>query len=93
MLTPPADMTDPFSSGSEFYASPSLLADIKPLPANLKKKVVDRARDELNDKFSRAEAVVTKAYVVHPNYDHIAAALLEVGLEGLAQRLPLTVGE
>lgn len=93
VLTPPADMTDPFSADSEFYASPSLVADIKPVPANSKKKLVDRARDDLNDKFSRAEAVVKKAYVIHPNYDHIAAALLEVGLEGLAEHLPLTVGE
>ena len=49
--------------------------------------------DELNEKLSRAEAVIKKAYVVHPNYDHICAALLEVGLEGLADRLSLTVGE
>lgn len=93
VLTPPTDMTDPFSADSDIYASPSLVADIKPVPANSKKKLVDRARDDLNDKFSRAEAVVKKAYVVHPNYNHIAAALLEVGLEGLAERLPLTVGE
>lgn len=94
VLTPPADMADPFSAeGGEYYASPILVADIKPLPTNSKKKLVDRARDDLNDMYSRAEAVVKKAYVVHPNYDHIAAALLEVGLEGLAERLPLTVGE
>ncbi|KAI0699263.1 ATP-dependent DNA ligase [Cytidiella melzeri] len=92
VLTPPNDLASPFTSSSNFYASSAHLAGIKPLPANSKKKNVDMARDELQGKFVRAEAVVKKAYVVHPNYDHISAALLEVGLEGLTHRLPLTVG-
>lgn len=92
VLTPPVGMTNPVLPDSNFYASSILLADIKPLLPSSNKKQTDTSRDELNEKFSRAEAIVKKAYVVHPNYDHIAAALLEVGLEGLANRLPLTVG-
>lgn len=90
VLTPPLSVP---SAASAFYASHEQLAAIKPLIANSKKKAVDRARDDLQEKFLRAEAVVKKAYVLHPNYDHIAAALVEVGLDGLPERLPLTVGE
>lgn len=92
VLTPPDNLTSPFISSSDFYASPAQLEEIRALPLNAKKKVTDKARDELNDKFVRAEAIIKKVYVVHPNYDHISAALLEVGLEGVASRLPLTVG-
>lgn len=90
VLTPPSPIQ---SAGSASYASDELLAEIKPLIAGSKKKIVDRARDDLQEKFIRAEAVVKKAYVLHPNYDHIAATLVEVGLDELAERLPLTVGE
>ncbi|EKM54483.1 uncharacterized protein PHACADRAFT_162874 [Phanerochaete carnosa HHB-10118-sp] len=89
VLTPPASIQ---SAGSASYASDALLAEIKPLPAGSKKKMADTARDDLLEKFTRAEAVIKKAYVLHPNYDHIAAALVDVGLDGLAERLPLTVG-
>ena len=93
VLSPPDNLTSPFSPISDWYASSAHLAEIKPLSATAKRKVADRARDELNDKLARAEAIVKKVYVVHPNYDHISAALLEVGLEGIAERLPLTVGK
>ncbi|KAI0344656.1 ATP-dependent DNA ligase [Trametopsis cervina] len=92
VLTPPSGMSSPFSSQTGSYASAELLAAVKPLPANPKKKIEDPARDELNSKFLRADGIVRKAYVIHPNYDHISGALLEAGLDGLAQRLPLTVG-
>lgn len=89
VLTPPAAIQ---SHVSESYASGALLEEIKPLSTGTKKKVADAAREDLQEKFARAEATVKKAYVLHPNYDHIAAGLLEVGLDGLADRLPLTVG-
>lgn len=89
VLTPPASIQ---SADSASYASGALLAEIKPLPTDSKKKTADTARDDLLEKFTRAEAVIKKAYVLHPNYDHIAAALVDVGLDGLAERLPLTVG-
>ncbi|GJE92226.1 ATP-dependent DNA ligase [Phanerochaete sordida] len=89
VLTPPAAVAP---GPSAAYATAALLAEIQPVPAGAKKKPVDPARDDLQGKYARAEAAVKKAYVLHPNYDHIAAALVEVGLDGLAERLPLTVG-
>ncbi|KAJ3552205.1 hypothetical protein NM688_g4271 [Phlebia brevispora] len=90
VLTPPANSEVP--QDPSFYASPELLARIKPLSSKTKQKAVDSARDELQALFSQAEGIIKKVYVQHPNYDHIAAALLEGGLKGLANRLPLTVG-
>ncbi len=46
----------------------------------------------LIEKFGVAEALLKKVYVRHPNYDHIVSAILEVGLDGLAERVLLTVG-
>ena len=91
VLTPPLGVE--VLPESPLYASAELQANIKPRVAKTKQKIVDSAREELNDKFSRAEGIVKKAYVQHPNYEHIAAALLEVGLHGLSEKLPLTVGK
>ena len=92
VLTPPSTLEP--SDGSAFYASREQLSEIKPITiSGSKRKTVDKARDDLQEMFSRAEAVVKKAYVLHPNYDHIAEALIEVGLERLSERLPLTVGQ
>jgi DNA ligase 1 len=89
VLTPPSTIQ---SEGSAIYVSAGQLAEISPVIVGSKKKMVDRARDDLQERFLRAEAVVKKAYVLHPNYDHIAEALVEVGLEQLAERLFLTIG-
>ncbi|KAI0663494.1 ATP-dependent DNA ligase [Cubamyces menziesii] len=90
VLTPPAAVSAAITEGSPFYISPQTLASVKPLAG--KKKVPDDARDALNATFLRAESVIKRVYVQHPNYDHIVTALLEGGLDGLAERLPLTVG-
>ena len=91
VLTPPPNVTAPIPSDSPFRVSAETLAGVKPLTA--KKKVADEARDELNEVYTVAESLLKRVYVQHPNYDHIVKALLEVGLDGLAQQLPLTVGE
>lgn len=91
VLTPPSGIT--VMPDSSCYASPELLAGIKLSPTKSKQKMKDSARDGLDTRFSRAEAIIKKVYVQHPDYNHIASALLEVGLEGLADRLPLTVGK
>lgn len=93
VLTPPSQLSVSVPERSPFHASPQLLSAVKPLPPNSKKKASDVARDELNEIFTRAEALVKKIYVQRPNYDHLASALLEAALDGLAERLPLTVGE
>lgn len=91
VLTPPSALEP--SDDSVFYASREQLSEIKPITKGSKKKSTDTARDDLQQRFLRAESVVKKGYVLHPNYDHIADALVEVGLEGLAERLPLTAGQ
>ncbi len=81
-----------FSSHASPVPSP---ADIQSLSPNHEKKLgsAGASKQELNILYSQAEATLKKVYVQRPNYDHITAALLEVGLEGLAERLPLTVGK
>ncbi|TBU49499.1 hypothetical protein BD309DRAFT_947430 [Dichomitus squalens] len=90
VLTPPVELSAPTPDDSPFRISAELLEEVKPLLA--KKKVADEARDALNDVYLRAESLIKRVYVQHPNYDHIVKALLEVGLDGLAAQLPLTVG-
>ncbi|KAF8497652.1 ATP-dependent DNA ligase [Gautieria morchelliformis] len=91
MVFPPLDPSA--SKHSKWRASPELLENVQPMTSDGKKKsVVDPARQELIEIFANAEALVKRCFVQHPNLDNIAAALLEVGLEGLAQRVPLAVG-
>ncbi|KAI0630379.1 ATP-dependent DNA ligase [Trametes polyzona] len=90
VLTPPPAVSAALACDSPFYVSPQTLAAIKPLAG--KKKVPDEARDALNAVFLQAEGAIKRVYVQHPNYDHIVGALLGGGLEGLAERLPLTIG-
>ncbi|KAI0645719.1 ATP-dependent DNA ligase [Trametes meyenii] len=92
VLTPPPAIFAAMTGSSPFYVSPETLAAVKPLAGKSKKKVADDARDNLNAIFSRAEGVLKRVYVQHPNYDHIVKALLEGGLDGLDERLPLTIG-
>ncbi|KAL1939770.1 hypothetical protein VTO73DRAFT_9470 [Trametes versicolor] len=90
VLNPPPAVSAVLTSDSTFHISLETLAAIKPLVG--KKKVPDDARDALNAIFALAEGAIKRVYVQHPNYDHIVRALLEGGLEGLADRLPLTIG-
>jgi hypothetical protein len=81
------------SKSTTFYASPELLEKVQSLPSDGKKKsIIDPIRQELTEIFANAEAVVKRCFVQHPNLDNITAALLEVGLDGLAERVPLVVG-
>jgi DNA ligase-1 len=61
-------------------------------PGAERKKVVDPACDELHKKFAKAEALVKRVFVQHPNYEHIVAGLFNGGLDSLEVRVPLTVG-
>ncbi|KAI0780041.1 hypothetical protein C8Q74DRAFT_1262700 [Fomes fomentarius] len=90
VLTPPATVSAPIPEDSPFRVSAETLAAVKPL--NPKKKVPDEARDALNEVYLRAESLLKRVYVQHPNYNHIVKALLDDGLDGLAEQLPLTIG-
>ena len=83
------------SADTSFDTLPSPQTPSKPSfsKSKEKQKAVDSTREELNHRFAAAEAIIKKIYVQHPNYDHIAAALLEVGLDSLADKLPLTLGK
>ncbi|KZT08332.1 ATP-dependent DNA ligase [Laetiporus sulphureus 93-53] len=91
-LTPPHSLISSIPPDSPYYVTPELLAQVKPLAPDTKKKAANPARDSINSIFASAEALLKRIYVQHPNYDHIVQALLEVGLDGLRDRLPLTVG-
>jgi DNA ligase-1 len=94
VLTPPGTLIVPIPSDSPYNASTKLLSEVEDISASPKKKNVpqDRTRDEIDKKYGRAESLIKKVFVQHPNYDHIVAALLDAGLDGLAERVPLTVG-
>ncbi|THH19950.1 hypothetical protein EW146_g1305 [Bondarzewia mesenterica] len=92
VLTPPPDLTVPVSDNSPYHAPPDLILQVKVAPASTGEKVVDEAREKILAKFAQAEGLVKRVFVQHPNYDHIVAGLLEAGLDGLAERVPLTVG-
>jgi DNA ligase-1 len=77
---------------SACHASTELLINLKPLPAG-KIQSPNKARDELGVKFMQAESLVKRVYVQHPNYEHITAALLQTGLDGLEESVALTLGE
>lgn len=62
-------------------------------PVGTRKKTVDSAIEVMSTQFIEAEALIKKVYAQHPNYDHIVQELLVGGLDGLLDRLPLTVGE
>jgi DNA ligase 1 len=47
----------------------------------------------LKAKYLMAEKLLMRVYVQHPNYEDIVTALLTSGLDHLAERVPLTVGE
>lgn len=92
VFTPPPTVTMLVPPDSHLHVTSEYLQQLKPLPLH-GKKVVDSARDELNEVLANAESLMRRIYVQHPNYDHIVEALLEADLDGLRDRLPLTVGK
>ncbi|KAI0278490.1 ATP-dependent DNA ligase [Russula aff. rugulosa BPL654] len=92
VLTPPATPTNPTSSGFSYTVSPELVAQVSRPSQSSPEKKEDNLKALLIEKFALAEALLKKVYVRHPNYDHIVSAILEVGFDGLAERVPLTVG-
>ena len=89
-MTHPPNLSPPPTS--PYYVGSELLLRLKPL-AKEAKKSQDDDRALYCNILLRAESLVKKVYVQHPNYDHIVKVLLEVGLDGLTDYLPLTIGE
>lgn len=92
VLTSPATITNPTPSGFSHIASPKPVAHVSRPSETSRGKGVDSPKALLLEKFAVAEALLKQVYVRHPNYDHIVSAILEAGLDGLAERVPLTVG-
>ena len=89
VLTPPATTTDPTPPGFSYSASPRLVAQVS-RPSQ--EKGEDNPKALLLENFAVAEALLKRVFVRHPNYDHIVSAILEAGLDGLTERVVLTVG-
>lgn len=84
--------SDTPEDGCSLRISSTLLAKAQKLPPDVKKKHQDPTRTKLNEMFSRAEELVKRVFVKHPNYDDIVAALLDTGLPGLEKSVPLVIG-
>ena len=91
VLTPPATAANS-KSDSSYTAHTELLAQVHRAAETSSKKGEDSLKTHLREKFAAAEALLKNVFVQHPNYDDIVAAILEAGLDGLAERVPLTVG-
>ncbi|KAG8689187.1 hypothetical protein FRC08_011062, partial [Ceratobasidium sp. 394] len=56
------------------------------------KEEADPEREEITQKMAWAEGLLKQVYVRHPHFGHIVDAVLDVGLEGLADKVQLAVG-
>jgi DNA ligase-1 len=92
VLTSPATTTNHTPSGFSYIASPKLIAQVSRSSELSPEKAEGSPKSLLLEKFAVAEALLKRVFVQHPNYDHIVAAILEVSLDGLAERVLLTVG-
>jgi len=92
VLTPSATTANSTPSGSSYVASPKLLVQVSKASEPSSKQGEDSAKTLLLEKFAAAEALLKKVFVRHPNYDHIVSAILEAGLDGLEEKVLLTVG-
>ena len=92
VLAPPATSANPTSSGFSYTASPGPVAQVSRPSQSSSEKGDESPKGLLIEEFAVAEALLKSVYVRHPNYDHIVSAILEVGLDGLAERVILTVG-
>lgn len=91
VLTPPSSKND---DSAQTDVDPSYVpqdtASEQDSPSKGKKP--STAQEKLLSSFKEAESLVKQVYVKHPNYDQIIPALLENGLDALAERVPLTIG-
>jgi len=91
----PSTFNDSFKDENDttLYIPSTLVSDIKKEAKSSKGKAPNSKREILSKIFKRAEDLIKQVYVRHPNYDQIIPALLEHGLNSLAERVPLCVGK
>ncbi len=85
-LDPQSKLKNP--EHSTWYATKTLLDAACPIM----ERKPNPSRDTLYAMFKNAETLIRQVFCQHPNYDHIITGLFEVGLDGLAEKVPLTVG-
>ncbi|PBL00531.1 ATP-dependent DNA ligase [Armillaria gallica] len=85
-LDPQSKLKNP--EHSTWYATKTLLDAACPVMEGKP----NPSRDTLYAMFKNAETLIRQVFCQHPNYDHIITGLFEVGLDGLAEKVPLTVG-
>ncbi len=89
VLTPPEGVTNQIFNCDK--QSPHV--NTTPTKSSISKgKRREVEQDNLVAVFKQAESLMKQVYARHPNFDQIIAALLEKGLDSLAERVPLTVG-
>ena len=93
VLTPRPSLGSPEGDQApSFHLSASFLSDLEKLLSSSKGKSQDSTGEPILSHFKRAESLVKQVYVRHPSYDKIIPALLQGGLDSLAQSVPLAVG-
>ena len=93
VLTPKRSFQPPsVDEAPSFHLPVSHLSDLEKLPSSSKGKSRESTGEPILSYFKRAESLVKQVYVRHPSYDKIIPALLQGGLDSLAQSVPLVVG-
>jgi DNA ligase 1 len=88
VLTSPPSLTTSHLEESRYHTSVELLGQ-----ANSNDEHADKAQKQIAAQMADAEALIKKTFVQRPDYETIVTALLEGGLDGITDRVPLTVGE
>lgn len=94
-LTPPASIKDRIietNAVGSLHVPPTLISELRSQVASSKGKTRDLTQERLSTTFKLAENLIKQVYVKHPSYDQIIPALLDNGLDTLAERVPMTVG-
>ncbi|KAF8904477.1 DNA ligase [Gymnopilus junonius] len=84
--------TDLLAPGSPYVSEDAVEEPEEQRSPSKGKKKPTAAQEKLASSFKEAESLVKQVYVKHPSYDQIIPALLENGLDSLADRVPLTIG-
>ncbi|EIN11841.1 DNA ligase [Punctularia strigosozonata HHB-11173 SS5] len=88
VLTSPPTLNISIAGESRYHASAELLAQ-----AICDDESADEARKRIGAQMTESEALIKKTFVQRPDYNAIVSALLEGGLDGIIDRVPLAVGE
>ena len=91
VLTPLQGVLEPSDGAELLHVSTALLSKLRHLSSS-KGKSSATEKSDLIPFFKKAESLIKQVYAKHPSYDQIIPALLEKGLQSLAERVPLTVG-